>query len=148
MLNKRGSHKRAGIADSASTSILSSQTLGQKVERERDSCRPQGKEQKSCARDTEFQIWEKGNVLWWRQLHNSVNTGSLNHSSSYSKGGKKDGRAVKSTGYSSRGPGFDSQHQHGSSQPCVTGIPLLASLGTAHKWCIDMHGCKTPIHKK
>jgi hypothetical protein len=37
----------------------------------------------------------------------------------------------KSTGCSSRGPGFDSQHLHGGSQPPMTPVPgdLLAISG-------------------
>lgn len=37
---------------------------------------------------------------------------------------QKDGLGVKSTGYPCIGPGFDSQHSHGSSQSSVT--PALA----------------------
>ncbi|KAL6030279.1 hypothetical protein STEG23_009294 [Scotinomys teguina] len=42
---------------------------------------------------------------------------------------------VKSTGCSSRGPGFNSQHPHGSSQPSIT----VVSAGTAHTKCIDTY---------
>jgi hypothetical protein len=43
----------------------------------------------------------------------------------------------KSTGCSSRGSGFKTQHPHGSSQPLVTPVqgilcPLLASVGSKH----------------
>ncbi|CAO2583729.1 17-beta-hydroxysteroid dehydrogenase 13 [Lemmus lemmus] len=37
--------------------------------------------------------------------------------------GWRDGSAVGSSDCSSRGPGFDSQHPHGSSQLSVTPVP-------------------------
>jgi hypothetical protein len=40
-------------------------------------------------------------------------------------GGWRDGSAVKSTGGSSRGPEFNSQHPHGGSQPSVMGSDAL-----------------------
>jgi hypothetical protein len=56
---------------------------------------------------------------------------------------------VKST-YSSRGPGFDSQHLDDGLLPYVTPVqriwysPLI-SLGIRHTWSIDMHVNKTPL---
>ena len=49
----------------------------------------------------------------------------------------KDHSAVKSTGCSCRGPGFNSQHPHDNWQPSVTLVsgdlvPFLASTGTSH----------------
>lgn len=41
-------------------------------------------------------------------------------------GGWRDGLVVKRTGWSARGPGFDSKHPHGSSQWSV--IPVTGNL--------------------
>ena len=39
--------------------------------------------------------------------------------------GSRDGSVDKSTGYSSRGPEFNSQQPHGGSQPSVVGSDVL-----------------------
>lgn len=60
---------------------------------------------------------------------------------------------AKSTGYFSEGPGFDSQHTHGSSRLSVT--PDLADLVasfSSHRYCIYAlypHTCRqnTQVHK-
>jgi len=56
--------------------------------------------------------------------------------------GQRDGSEVKSTRRSSRGPGFNSQHPHGSSKLSVApdpGDPIAS-----HR-----HTCKqTPMHRK
>jgi hypothetical protein len=46
-----------------------------------------------------------------------------NHDQNVLYGGWRDGSEVKNTDYSSRGPGFNSQHPHGSSQLSVTPVP-------------------------
>ena len=51
--------------------------------------------------------------------------------------------SVKSTGCFSRGPGFNSQDPHGSSQPSVIPVPedpthSLASKGTARMWYTEI----------
>lgn len=48
-----------------------------------------------------------------------------------------DSPVIGSTGCSSRGPGFDSKHQHAGLQPFVPLVPVelvpsLASMGTGH----------------
>lgn len=57
-------------------------------------------------------------------------------------------QTVKSTGRSSRGPGFDSQCLQDSSQPSITpgsGDPM--SSGFTRYWAhTDVHADKTPIH--
>ena len=57
---------------------------------------------------------------------------------------------LKSTGCSSRGPEFNSQHPHGGSQPSVTpvqGDPT--SFGGLHGDSVHRHTCrKTPLHIK
>lgn len=66
--------------------------------------------------------------------------------------GEKALSAVKSTGCSSPGPGFDSQHP-GSSQLSVTpvpGDPVSFSGLLWHQiyiWFTDMHASKTHTHK-
>jgi hypothetical protein len=57
-----------------------------------------------------------------------------------SKGGWRDGSEVKSTGCSSRGPGFNFQHSHGHSHLSIAPVThcLLASESTAHVWCPDI----------
>lgn len=52
-----------------------------------------------------------------------------------------DGSAVKSTCYSSRGPGFGSQNPHKGSQPSITPVPedrlsSSALLYEANVWCL------------
>ena len=42
------------------------------------------------------------------------------------------GSAVKSTGHCFRGPGFNFQHLHSSSQLC--GIPVPGNLTTSHRY--------------
>ena len=46
----------------------------------------------------------------------------------------RDGSQVTSTGCSSRGPRFNSQHPHGSSQPCMIPVPgvLIPSSSLAY----------------
>jgi hypothetical protein len=58
---------------------------------------------------------------------------ALGRRKAMSPGSWRDGSAVKSTDYSSRGLEFDSQQPHGGSQPPVTGIwhSLLGCLKTA-----------------
>ena len=64
--------------------------------------------------------------------------------------------AVKSAEFSTSNlklkPEFDSQHPHGTSQQSITvpeiKCPLLASVGTAHMRCTDIHAGKTPTHIK
>jgi hypothetical protein len=62
----------------------------------------------------------------------------------------RGGSVVKDTCSSYRGPRFDTQHPHCSSQPfanSVPGHPMPSSgfLGTWHIWCIDIHAGTTPI---
>ena len=63
--------------------------------------------------------------------------------------GLRDGSVVtKSTGCSSRGPEFDSQHPHGASQPSVTlvpgdPVPFPFSPGLRH-----LRGAQMYMHKK
>ena len=56
--------------------------------------------------------------------------------------GWRGGSAVKSTGCSSRGAGFNSQHPHGGSEPSVTPVPGDLDPPTPH-----MHAGKTPVNK-
>jgi hypothetical protein len=51
--------------------------------------------------------------------------------------GQRDGSVVKSTGCSSRGSGFDSQHLHSSSQPSLT--PVLGRAN-AVLWLLRVPG--------
>lgn len=51
--------------------------------------------------------------------------------------GWRDGSVVERIDYSPKGPVFDSQHPHGSSQPTLLQVqeiwcPFLASMGTRH----------------
>lgn len=62
-------------------------------------------------------------------------------SMSRSSGGWRDGSKVKSTGYSSGGAGFNSQHSHGSSYLAVA--PILGYLAPS-----NIHLGKTPKHIK
>ena len=55
--------------------------------------------------------------------------------------GWRDGSEVKSTDYSSRGPGFNSQQQHGGSQPSVMGSNALF-------WCVWRQLQRTHVNKK
>ena len=55
--------------------------------------------------------------------------------------GWRDGSKVKSTGYSSGGAGFNSQHSHGSSYLAVA--PILGYLAPS-----NIHLGKTPKHIK
>ena len=64
----------------------------------------------------------------------------------------RDSSAVKNTDCSFRGPGFNSQHPHDSSQPSITPVPrdLMPSCGLPQH-CTHMahrHANKTPIHTK
>ena len=56
--------------------------------------------------------------------------------------GRKDGSVVKSKVSSSRGPGFNSQHPHGSSQLSVTPVP--GNLTSSHR---HTHRQNTSVHK-
>jgi hypothetical protein len=51
------------------------------------------------------------------------NTWKILHLKVLKMGGWRDGSVVKSTGCSSRGPRFNSQHLHGSSQLSATPVP-------------------------
>lgn len=60
---------------------------------------------------------------------------------------------VNVTGYSSIGPGFESQNLHSGSQPSLTLIPgdimsSLASSGIRHAYGTDRHVDKTSIKIK
>lgn len=60
----------------------------------------------------------------------------------------RNGSKVRSTGYSSKGPRFDSYYAEGCSKTFVTTVPgnpisFLASLGTKHT---DVHAGKTVMH--
>jgi hypothetical protein len=52
-----------------------------------------------------------------------------------------------------KGPGFDSQHPHGGSQPSITHIPGELMLSSdlfrhwPHTWYTDIHAIKTHTHK-
>ena len=58
--------------------------------------------------------------------------------------GEMDGSAVKSTYCSSRGPGFNSQHPHGSSQLSVT--PVSDTLTQTHMQA-HKHQCISTKYK-
>ena len=66
--------------------------------------------------------------------------------------GQKDGSVVTNTGCFFRGPRFDSQHPHSSSQPSVTPVPgcLRSPSGLQkhqiHMWCANKHSGKTLTH--
>ena len=49
--------------------------------------------------------------------------------------GWRDGSKVKSTGYSSKGPEFNSQQPHGGSQPSIMGSYALF-------WCASTHASR------
>jgi hypothetical protein len=61
------------------------------------------------------------------------------------------GSVIKSTGYSSRGPSFDSQHPYRGSPSSVTPIPdnlTLSSEGTRQTYGAQaVHARKIPIYK-
>jgi len=64
--------------------------------------------------------------------------------------GRRLEREVKSPGFSSRGPGSNSQHCHGGSQPCITPVPgyLIFSSGL-FKYQSHMcyrHTCRENTH--
>jgi hypothetical protein len=63
------------------------------------------------------------------------------------RSGQRDGSEFRSTYRSFRGPGFNSQHPNGSSQPSVTPVSgcLMTSSGL-HGNYTDIHACKTIIH--
>lgn len=57
-------------------------------------------------------------------------------------------QTVKSTGRSSRGPGFDSGYLHSSSRPSITpvsGDPMSSSFHR-YRAHTDVHADKTPVH--
>ena len=58
-----------------------------------------------------------------------------------SSGGWRDDSAVRSTGCSSRGPGFNSQNPHGGSQLSVAPIPGDQAPS-------DTNESKTPVYMK
>ena len=66
-------------------------------------------------------------------------------------GSSQTAQRLRSTGCSSRGPRFNSQHPHGSSQVSVTPVPgdLIPSSGLhghqAHTWCTYIHVDRTHI---
>ena len=61
---------------------------------------------------------------------------------------------VKSTGHSSKGPGFNSQNPHGSSQPAVALVPGDSvppsdpCSNQTYKGCTEIHACKIPMNKR
>jgi hypothetical protein len=57
-------------------------------------------------------------------------------------GGQRDNSAVKSTGCFSRGPGFNFQFPHGSSQVSIT--PVLRDLVPSHRYACRQN---TSAHK-
>lgn len=68
--------------------------------------------------------------------------------------GKRDDPVVKTAGYSSRGPGYDSKHPYGGSQPSITPVPgrVTPSSGfcyyQGHMWHTDTPEGKTPLENK
>ena len=99
-------------------------------------------------------------TLWRRTLHAmegnvSVETGCSSFLHSVCKHrsvseGWRNGSGFKSTGCSCRGPGFDSQHPHGSSQVCASPVPgdLMPSSGL-HRPCrhrVYRHTCRQNTH--
>jgi hypothetical protein len=58
--------------------------------------------------------------------------------------------AVKSTGCSSKGPRFNAQHPHGSSQASVTLLSVSSDFCGQQvcMWCIDTCSQSTHIHNK
>lgn len=68
--------------------------------------------------------------------------------------GLRDGSTVKSTGDSSRGPGFNPQHPHGGSQPSLAPILGNTMPSSGFHWyqaCThgsDIHADKKPIRMK
>jgi hypothetical protein len=54
----------------------------------------------------------------------------------------RDGSLVKGTGYSSKGPRFNSQHPQGSSQLSIISCPGIRHLHT------NRHAGRTPMHIK
>lgn len=63
-------------------------------------------------------------------------------------GAKKNGSAVKSNGYSFRGPRFNSQHPQDSSQPHITPVPeeSVSSSGLCGAPGMHMTDMYTDIH--
>lgn len=61
-------------------------------------------------------------------------------------GGWKDGLALESTGCSFGGPGFNSQHPQGGSQPFITPVPgiQLLILASLHKHGTDIYASMWP----
>lgn len=63
-----------------------------------------------------------------------------------------DGPTLNSTGYSWRGPTFDSHHTPNSLQPPVTSAPGLLNPSSclpehqAYTWHTDIYAVKIPIH--
>jgi hypothetical protein len=71
------------------------------------------------------------------------------------KAGGSDGSVIKSTGCFCKGPRFDSQLPHGSSQPSVTVTPALdptfslpASMGATRSRRTEIHAGQTLIYTK
>jgi hypothetical protein len=87
---------------------------------------------------TLYNVIEKIFVKIWlvKKQSSKTYTGILSSNKKANKGWR-DGSVVKSTPYSSRGLGFNSQHPHGGSQLSVTPVPgdlcpLLVSTGTRY----------------
>jgi hypothetical protein len=74
-------------------------------------------------------------------LADSVSLKNTEEKKNYFKTNRTWDPAVNITGCSSRGPRFNSQHPHGSSQLTVT--PALEDLTPSH-----IHVVKSPKHKK
>jgi hypothetical protein len=68
--------------------------------------------------------------------------------------GWRNDSVFRSVGFSSKGPGFDSQHPHDSSQLCLTSDPggMVPFSGLykhqAYIWYTNIHAGKTPVHIK
>ena len=78
-----------------------------------------------------YGIW--GIIGTWTGYKITLNVLNFNHIWKDSWGWR-DGSAAKSTGCSSRRPGFNSQHPHGSSQLSVTQVPLDSTPTYRHIW--------------
>ena len=64
---------------------------------------------------------------------------------------RMDASVVRSTGWTFRGPGLDSQHPHGSSQLSVTPVsgdlmPSSVLLGDQALHMVHRHTCKQKAH--
>jgi hypothetical protein len=85
--------------------------------------------------------------MWWGDGEMRSQGGTGNQNKGYMKShmkGQRDGSAVKSTGCSSRGPQFDSQHPYGSSQLPATPVPgdLMPSRRYTCRQNTDVHKIK------